>query len=166
MKTKIIVAAAAATLLSGCASILSDNSYPVTFDSAPSGAMLKITDEAGNVMFDGKGPTTITLNSGNGFFDGASYTIAATLDGETATNTLSPSLDGWYIGNILFGGLIGLLIVDPATGAMYKLPDRFTVNVPVEGVATSADASEGQRVQVLSMNDVPEELRGELVAVN
>ena len=27
-------------------------------------------------------------------------------------------MNGWYIGNILFGGLIGFLIVDPLTGAM------------------------------------------------
>jgi hypothetical protein len=32
-------------------------------------------------------------------------------------------MDGWYIGNILFGGLIGILIVDPLTGAMWKLDD-------------------------------------------
>ena len=38
-------------------------------------------------------------------------------------------MDGWYIGNILFGGLIGMLIVDPATGAMYNLPDRVDINL-------------------------------------
>lgn len=33
-------------------------------------------------------------------------------------------MDGWYLGNLLFGGLIGL-IVDAANGSMYKLtPDQ------------------------------------------
>lgn len=33
-------------------------------------------------------------------------------------------VDGWYVGNIFFGGLIGILIVDPATGDMYTLSPR------------------------------------------
>lgn len=33
-------------------------------------------------------------------------------------------MNGWYIGNLLFGGIIGLLIVDPATGAMWTLIPR------------------------------------------
>jgi hypothetical protein len=44
------------------------------------------------------------------------------MDGyETKTISVECKLNGWYFGNILIGGLIGLLIVDPATGAMYKL---------------------------------------------
>ncbi|KGQ53534.1 hypothetical protein IO44_11000, partial [Gallibacterium anatis str. Avicor] len=39
---------------------------------------------------------------------------------------VTPKIDGWYIGNILFGGIVGLLIVDPITGAMYKLPPEVT----------------------------------------
>lgn len=30
-------------------------------------------------------------------------------------------LNGWYFGNLLLGGVIGMLIVDPATGSMWKL---------------------------------------------
>ena len=37
--------------------------------------------------------------------------------------SIESSMDGWYIANILFGGLIGMLAVDPATGAMWKLPE-------------------------------------------
>jgi len=35
--------------------------------------------------------------------------------------TVRGEIEGWYFGNIIFGGLIGLLAVDPATGAMYTL---------------------------------------------
>ena len=34
---------------------------------------------------------------------------------------VSSSLNGWYWGNILVGGLIGMLIVDPISGAMYEI---------------------------------------------
>ncbi|MDB6061057.1 MAG: hypothetical protein JWM78_1160 [Verrucomicrobiaceae bacterium] len=46
---------------------------------------------------------------------------------EDASGTLSPNIAGWYYGNLLLGGAIGMLIVDPITGAMYKLPDEYTV---------------------------------------
>jgi len=40
------------------------------------------------------------------------------------------TVDGWYFGNVLFGGLIGILIVDPATGAMYTLkPNELNINL-------------------------------------
>lgn len=36
------------------------------------------------------------------------------------------SLSGWYFGNMILGGLIGMLIVDPLTGAMYNLtPEKI-----------------------------------------
>jgi hypothetical protein len=28
------------------------------------------------------------------------------------------TVNGWYFGNVVFGGLIGMIAVDPATGAM------------------------------------------------
>lgn len=37
-------------------------------------------------------------------------------------------LDGWYFGNILLGGVIGMLIVEPATGAMWKI-DSLHINL-------------------------------------
>ena len=48
---------------------------------------------------------------------------------EEQSQTLQSSMDGWYWGNFLFGGLIGMLAVDPATGAMYKLPPGKTANL-------------------------------------
>ena len=41
---------------------------------------------------------------------------------------LEASINGWYFGNIIFGGLIGILIVDPATGAMWKISEE-NINV-------------------------------------
>ena len=43
-------------------------------------------------------------------------------------------LNGWYLGNVLFGGLIGIVIVDPLTGAMWTLqPDDVTVEMAAVG---------------------------------
>lgn len=108
----------------GCASIISDSDYPVSFQSQLNGVNFTVTDERGRVVHQGVAPTTITLPAGDGFFDAASYTIEYTKDGYEAGRTeLKAGLDGWYIGNIIFGGLLGILIIDPATGAMWRLDD-------------------------------------------
>ncbi|AXO88710.1 hypothetical protein DZC75_12155 [Pseudomonas parafulva] len=59
---------------------------------------------------------------------------------------LDSTISGWYWGNILLGGVIGMLIVDPLTGAMYKLPQDVTVELegqrrPHASAAASADLS-------------------------
>lgn len=50
------------------------------------------------------------------------YRITLSKDGyNSKVISITSSLDGWYLGNILIGGLIGMLVVDPASGAMYKI---------------------------------------------
>jgi hypothetical protein len=43
---------------------------------------------------------------------------------------IKSKIDGWYFGNLIFGGLIGLVIVDPLTGSMWTLsPRELTYNL-------------------------------------
>ena len=44
---------------------------------------------------------------------------------DTKTVPEELKLNGRYFGNLLLGGVIGTLIIDPATGAMYKLETEF-----------------------------------------
>ncbi len=151
-------------LLAGCASIISKSDYPVTFKTNPSGADIEITDRSGQVIFDGTSPAQLTLNAGAGFFRGGRYTVSASHNGGApVVREMTAGLDGWYVANILFGGLIGLLIVDPATGAMYKLDNEFIVNVP----QASADASEeGLSLTIATIDQIPGDMRHHLVPVD
>ncbi|WP_174263189.1 CsgG/HfaB family protein [Citrifermentans bemidjiense] len=55
-------------------------------------------------------------------------------------------MNGWYWGNIVFGGVIGLLIVDPATGAMWKMDDTLMVPLSPTVVAKApAPAAAGAK---------------------
>ena len=147
-------------MLLGCASIVSKSQYPVTFDSDPSGAQLKIVNRAGVTVYEGTSPTTITLDASSGFFRGERYKVVASVNGGSSTSTLTPTLDGWYIGgNILFGGLIGWLIVDPATGAMYKLPSKHTTTIG--GKTSSIDLL----LHVANIADLTLEQRASLVTI-
>ena len=75
-------------------------------------------------------PETITLKSSAGYFKGERYLLTFNKPGhEQQQFTLESGISGWYAGNILFGGPLGLLIIDPATGAMFTLPDAAFVNL-------------------------------------
>jgi hypothetical protein len=146
----------------GCSSIVSKSDWPITFNSNPSGAQITITDKSGRQIHSGTTPTTLTLPAKSGYFQSARYDVELKLAGyTTGKGTVSAKLNGWYLGNIVFGGLIGMLIVDPATGAMWKLPDQYTVNLAKE----TAAASETRTLQIVSINDFPEELRSKLIKI-
>jgi len=120
----------AALTATGCASIVSESRYPVSVTSAPSGANYEISNEAGSVVSSGVTPNQVTLKAGAGYFDGEKYTVSYRKDGYVPNSeTLNTRMNGWYWGNIVFGGLIGMLIVDPLTGAMYRLPEGINSNL-------------------------------------
>lgn len=126
--------------IGGCSSIVSDSTYPVAITSSPSGASYQITNEDGSVVRSGITPDHVMLKAGAGYFDGETYKISYQKDGYTENSAvLNSGIDGWYWGNILFGGLIGMLVVDPITGAMYTLPEN--ANTSLESVPSMASAA-------------------------
>lgn len=140
MINKIISIALSTVILSSCSSIISKSEYSVAIDSSPDGANFVVTNQTGQKIHSGVTPSSVTLKSSSGYFKGETYTIVLNKDGyATKTFTLRSSVDGWYWGNILFGGLIGMLIVDPATGAMYNLPNRVDVSIDPEVASTDAN---------------------------
>ena len=137
MRMVIAILAACAVVMPGCSSIVSKSHYPVTIASSPDGAAFVVTNRAEQEVHRGNTPATITLNSGAGYFKGETYTVVFRKDGYASrVYTIHSTLDNWYFGNILLGGVLGMLIVDPATGAMYSLPGK--VDVTLEQVASDA----------------------------
>jgi hypothetical protein len=98
--------------------------------SKPEGANYEVRNNAGQLIHSGVTPGTVTLKSGNGYFKSAGYSVKLRKDGYAeAHTTINSSLSGWYWGNILLGGLIGMVIVDPVTGAMWKLPEASSASL-------------------------------------
>ena len=64
------------------------------------------------------------------------------LDGyQTYETNLTKKFNAWYIGNIVFGGLIGI-IIDPITGAIYNLsPDEVNAEMS-KGTAFKVNKSD------------------------
>jgi hypothetical protein len=115
MRKTIISSSLALTLLvSSCATIVSGSKQNVKFSSNPSTATIFIDE-----VEVGKTPFEIKLARKS------QHSVMLKLDGyQTYETKLTKKFNGWYIGNILIGGIIGL-IIDPITGAMYNLsPDQ------------------------------------------
>lgn len=112
-----------------CASIVSKTQYPVTISSNPSGALYTIKKSNGMFVAQGVTPNTVKLRSSFGYFKPAKYNIDFTHNGITQSIPLEASINGWYFGNLISWGIIaGMLIVDPLTGAMWRLDDTAIAN--------------------------------------
>jgi hypothetical protein len=155
---RTLIASAMAIAISGCATIIGSTTQPVTIKSVPEGAMISITNRAGEKIHSGMTPATVTLNRGAGYFKAESYTVKFQKEGyEPREIIVGGHVNGWYFGNIIFGGLIiGMLIVDPLSGAMFTLsPDKVDEGLNAVGAKTSkADGS----LTVVLLEDVPAEM--------
>lgn len=172
---KLITGAILASLtLTGCASIIGKSNYPVTVRSEPAGAAIVIKNGAGAIVHQGVTPSTVTLASGAGFFQGENYTLTFTMEGFPERSTvIERSISGWYFGNILFGGFIGMLIVDPATGAMWTLNTDIHLKLEdgsrldhAEKNNTPAQANNDNNLRIVMLEDIPQAYRTHLVRVS
>ncbi|MEP2023622.1 MAG: PEGA domain-containing protein [Reichenbachiella sp.] len=125
MKTKLLAVSLALFLMSSCASIIHGPTQTVDFTSQPTGATITIDGKE-----YGKTPQAIELRrkgrEKGDKSDKQMYDVKVALDGYYPYELkIKREMDGWFLGNILFGGLIGI-IVDASNGAMYKLtPDQI-----------------------------------------
>ena len=148
-------------LFSSCATIVSKSTYPLSINCNPN-ATISITDKNGREIFLGNTPATVRLKAGAGFFSKAEYQVRFSSSGyDTKIVPVTFKLDGWYFGNILFGGVIGMLIVDPATGAMWKIETEFLNETLSKSIASTVP-----EMQILNINDIPKDWEPHLVKLN
>jgi len=89
------------------------------------GTLVTVRDRSGNICATERTPATVTLKSGSGYFSRGKYTFTFEKDGYYGdVQKRTAQMDGWYWGNLIFGGILGLLIIDPATGAMFELDEN------------------------------------------
>jgi hypothetical protein len=132
--------------------------------SSPAGAKVTITNRRGVEVYSGLTPAKVSLKSGAGFFKKESYTVKYALEGyDPLEIPLECKLNGWYWGNILFGGLLGMLVIDPATGAMYKLSVPF-----VDGSLTKSgtgSVNTAPTLHIYAISDIPKDMQSKLVKI-
>ena len=155
-----------ALVATGCASIVKGSDQKVSFTSEPSDAKVVINDvRQGKEVEIGSTPFTTTLKRGAGYFKKAQYNVTFEKPGyQTEAVVLEGTPGGWYIGgNLLFGGGMGWLIVDPATGAMWTLePQDVSVTLKKHTALGPPDAG----LTIALRADLPAELAPRLKPVN
>ena len=127
--------------LCGCASIVSKSVYPVDVEASSAGVPFSIYDRKGEVVTQGVTPQRVTLPAKYKPFIPARYTVQYGTPGAARTKELNATLDPWFFGNVLVGGVFGL-VIDPMTGAMFKLPHEVNGTV-VGGYAQSSPEPAG-----------------------
>ncbi len=166
--------------LVSCATIVKGGKQDVTITTVPKVNNVKISVKNSNgiVVGEGQDVLNLKLKTGDGFFSGAEYDVTYEAPGyEKKTVKLETSLRwGWYfLGNAIFGGLIGYLIVDPLTGAMYALDtddDIFATSLTqsaapeVPAKKKAFNGSSSNELKVVSIDMVPEHLKSKMVRVN
>ncbi len=117
-----LACASLALLLGGCASIFNGGNRTLTIDSDPPGAKATVSRIEGETIVIKTTPCTVSLDPRRGYFKGQGYILSLELPGyRTAEVQLVPTISGWYFGNILLGGLLGMVVVDPLTGSMWNI---------------------------------------------
>ncbi|HEX2478414.1 MAG TPA: hypothetical protein VHK45_03985 [Geminicoccaceae bacterium] len=150
--------------LAACASIVSDSKEMVTINSSPPAAQIAIADQSGIEVYRGTTPATVTLDASAGYFDGQKYTITFSKAGyKPATVQVDSRINGWYVGNIVFGGFIGWLVVDPLTGAMWALDSEHVSGSLAETVAM--DETSSPQLRIVALDSVPESARSRMIQV-
>lgn len=117
-------------------SIIHGSTQEIALTSEPSAAEVIIDGQ-----HRGKTPLSVTLRRKE------RHTVTISLPGyETQEIALERRVNGWVWGNILLGGLIGL-VIDASTGAMYKI-DPATLRAQLTPEQVQA-RNEGLRLHVL-----------------
>jgi hypothetical protein len=124
--SKIAIVILFFSIVTSCASIISTSKQTININTNPSGANVSINGE--NV---GISPLFYSFSRKN------DYTVKIDLAGyQPYELRLTRSLNPWVFGNIIFGGLIGI-VIDAATGAIYKLsPDQINTNLSPASVSS------------------------------
>jgi hypothetical protein len=116
------IAAAVLAVCSGCATITKGSSQPVTVQTDPAGATCTLTRDGGTVAVVNPTPGTVTVGKSH-----TDLAVRCTKDGYIdAVGTIGSKFQPMTFGNILFGGLVGI-VVDAASGATAEYEPTITI---------------------------------------
>jgi hypothetical protein len=118
---KLATLLSVAVAVSGCASIVKGTTESISISTPPTtGAICDLSSSQGTWQVMSPGVASVEKSKED-------IQIRCTKAGwQDAASTIPSNFEGWTVGNIVFGGLIGLG-VDAATGAINEYPHTFQV---------------------------------------
>jgi hypothetical protein len=163
--TLATVLAVCTALSGGCATIVHNGPRAIPIASSPPGAKVSIYDRTNKLVMTNTTPFVAQLPVKFGYFKAPTYRLEFEMAGHApAVVNLDSSVSGWYFGNLAFGGLIGMLIVDPITGAMYNLkPEK--IDQPMTPSQAQV-VTQGKGLLVILVSQATEQERANMVRLN
>jgi len=157
-----VALASMAVFSQGCASIWAGGPAKVQITSEPSGAAFSVYNKRHDLVASGTTPEQVRLKKGAGYFSPQKYTVEFTKPGyRSYTIPTENGICGWYWGNFFIGGILGFFIIDPLTGAMWTIDDVYgTLEAAPHSQATESP------MEIMTIDQVPAELRSRLVRIN
>ena len=126
-----------ASSLSGCATIVSGRQYQVTMDNTGGATYFSVLDNKNRVVHSGVTPQQVTLKSSSAPFQPAKYHVVYASQDGAQQYDLHARINWWTAGNVVIGGVPGI-VVDAASGAMWRLEPQVTGQVPSQKVVSNA----------------------------
>lgn len=115
-----VIGATALVTMSGCASVMSGRTADVTVKTNVPNARVVVRDKCGQEVASAPAPASFSLNRKEKFLRPARYIATIEAPGyQTVDVPIQQTVNPWIMGNVVFGGLIGLA-VDNATGAAWR----------------------------------------------
>lgn len=136
-------------LVTSCATIMHGTFQKINVNTEPAGAT--VTASNGETCTT---PGILTLKRSE-----RNYTLNIKKEGyKDISITLSRKIDSWFWGNVLIGGIIGI-VVDMSTGAAYKIsPSKIDEILVKEGInASSLDTKDKMYIYV-SLKELHQDL--------
>ncbi len=128
----------------------------------PTQLTVEVSRSEGHFVHRAKTPVTVTLSKRKKYFEGEDSTIKLMRDGKVVGQTeLKSQLDKWYLANLIHRGTLGMLVVDPITGAIWTMDEEVFV---AENLSTGSKGA--QTLQITTLDDVSEEIPTSLVQID
>ncbi|MFQ5958647.1 MAG: hypothetical protein ACE5LF_04690 [Alphaproteobacteria bacterium] len=114
---------ASAIALAGCATIVKGTDQTVAVETpGVEEAECSLVDNKGMNYYVKSTPDSVVVNRGDG-----PLMITCEADGYKKTTTeFDEKFEGWTLGNVIFGGIVGV-VVDAASGAAQQYPGELLV---------------------------------------
>lgn len=142
-------------ILSGCATIVSDNKSFVKIESEPTGSACELVGE--NFHQTITTPATLLIPA-----KASPVRISCAKEGYfPAVETIESSMDGTILGNILFGGIIGVAI-DAANKSGYKYQERVGFSLYKKNFVTRAEKDSYFEQRITFLNNETQEKKDKL----
>lgn len=130
----LIIVTLLASLILGCASIISGTRQDVMITSSPDLATLNIKNMNGVIVYQGQTPATVNLERNN------SYIVTVSLPGyKDSQVSINRGFNFVFLGNLICGGVLGM-IIDAVDGAIYNLePSILSVTLVTASIKGKDD---------------------------